>query len=91
MGELKMQRWEPEAFILHGDAQYNMMPSDNGDFVLNDVAKAEIEKLTQQNQELIDMLNQSRDFIAEDVNCGPQGVGLICMIDDLLTKIKGES
>ena len=40
---------------------------------------------------LYQTLNECRDFIASDRNCGPQGLGLICMVDDVLAKARGES
>lgn len=41
--------------------------------------------------EMYELLNEAREFIASDPNCGPCGLGLICMIDDLLAKARGET
>ncbi len=35
-------------------------------------------------------LNEVRDFIASDINCGPCGLGLVVIIDELLAKARGE-
>ena len=35
-------------------------------------------------------LNFARDHIAADINCGPQGLGLVCIIDDALEVLPNE-
>ena len=40
--------------------------------------------------EMYATLNNARDFIASDINCGPGGLGLVVIIDELLAKARGE-
>lgn len=40
--------------------------------------------LMQRCEKLEEALNYARDHIAADINCGPQGLGLVCIIDDAL-------
>jgi len=40
--------------------------------------------------EMYATLNEARDFIASDINCGPCGLGLVVIIDELLAKARGE-
>lgn len=41
--------------------------------------------------EMFELLNEARDFIASDLSIGPAGLGLICVIDNLLAEIRGET
>lgn len=41
--------------------------------------------------EMYELLNEARDFIASDPTIGPCGLGLVCVIDDLLAKARGEA
>lgn len=40
--------------------------------------------------EMYELLNEARDFIASNPTIGPCGLGLVCVIDDLLAKARGE-
>jgi hypothetical protein len=45
-----------------------------------------VSSILEKNADLTELLVAARDFIAGDENCGPAGLGLICMIDDQLRK-----
>ena len=43
-------------------------------------------RLIAQSPKMHETLKQAREFIASDENCGPCGLGLVCMIDELLNE-----
>ena len=59
--------------------------TDNGNGTGEIVCKLdEVPKLVAERDKAFELLEMVRDWVASDENCGPQGVGLVCMIDDLL-------
>lgn len=45
-----------------------------------------VTSLEKEVRELKNALAMARDFVSDDGRCGPAGVGLICIIDDVLNK-----
>lgn len=64
--------------------------SANPSAMMNMEARDEMIKsfsdLLERNSDLSETLIKARDFIASDANCGPAGLGLICMIEEALNK-----
>lgn len=56
-----------------------------------DTLKMLARQLLKERKEAYEILEQCRDFLSGDKNCGPYGLGLICIIDESLAKARGES
>lgn len=53
-----------------------------------EVSTSDLKELICHQKEMADLLDECRDFISKDPNCGPCGLGLICMIDELIGEKK---
>lgn len=58
--------------------------------ICTNIDKIEDARLVKAAPEMFELLNEARDFITGDISIGPAGLGLICVIDELLAEIRGE-